>query len=122
MEFLGKALKNVATLGSKTLRTGAQLGQKAVDGARRGIDIVERTPVVGDLAALTPGFGTAKKVVDLAQRGVNVANQGAGVLESRTPSEALARSMNLGRTAIGARQRYRETGGGSKFLKGELER
>jgi len=79
-------------------------------------------PIVGDLVQAVPGFGTAKKAVDLAQRGVNVAGRGADLLESRTPSEAVARAMGLGREAMGVRQRFKTTGGGTKFLKGELER
>ena len=122
MDVIGKALRNVASLGSKALRGGAKLGQRAVDTARKGIDIVENIPVVGDLVQAVPGYGTAKKVVDLGQRAVNVAGRGADLMESRTPSEALSRAMGLGREAIGARQRYRTTGGGTKFLKSELER
>lgn len=122
MDFLGKALRNAARLGTKTLRGGATLGQKAVDVAKKGIDVVENIPVVGDLVQLAPGYGTAKKAIDLAQRGVNVAGRGADLLESKTPSEAVARAMGLGREAMGARQRYKTTGGGTKFLKGELER
>lgn len=122
MDFIGKALRNVANVGAKTLRTGQAIGQKAVDTAKKGIDVVERIPVVGDAVQLVPGYGTAKKAVDLAQRGVNVAGRGAELLESRTPSEAVSRAMGLGREALGVRQRYKETGGGTRFLKSELER
>lgn len=122
MDVIGKALRNVATLGAKTLRGGARLGQKAVDVAKKGIDVVENIPVVGDLVQAVPMYGTAKKAVDLAQRGVNVAGRGADLLESKTPSEAVSRAMGLGREALGVRQRYKTTGGGTKFLKGELER
>tara|TARA_R100000951_G_scaffold115237_1_gene122666 strand:+ start:41 stop:409 length:369 start_codon:yes stop_codon:yes gene_type:complete len=122
MDFLGKALRNVANLGAKGLRTGQALGQKAVNTAKRGIDVVEGVPIVGDAIQLVPGYGTAKKAVDLAQRGVNVAGRGADLLESRTPSEAVSRAMGLGREAMGVRQRFKTTGGGTKFLKGELER
>ena len=95
---------------------------RSVNTARKGIDIVENIPIVGDAVQLVPGYGTAKKVVDLAQRGVNVAGRGADLLESRTPSEAASRALGLGREALGVRQRYKTTGGGTKFLKSELER
>ena len=107
MDFIGKALKNVARLGAKGLRTGAALGQRAVDKARRGVEFVENIPIVGDAVQLIPGFQVGKKALDLVQRGVNVADRGAGVLESRTPSEALSRSMGLGREAAGLKQRYK---------------
>ena len=106
MDFIGKALRNVARLGAKGLRTGAALGQKAVNTAKRGIEFVENIPIVGDAVQLIPGYQVGKKALDLAQRGVNVAGRGAGVLESRTPSEALSRSMGLGREAAGLKQRY----------------
>ncbi len=122
MDFLGKALRGFKGLGSKALRGVGTLGQKAVDVARKGISTVENIPIVGDAVQLVPGYGTAKKVVDLGQRAVNVAGRGADLMESKTPSEALSRAMGLGREAIGARQRYRTTGGGTKFLKSELER
>ncbi len=122
MDFLGKALKNVATLGAKTIRGGQALGQKAVSAANKAVNTVESIPVVGDAVQLVPGYGTAKKAVDLAQRGLNVAGRTADLLESQTPSQAAARALGLGREAMGVRQRYKTTGGGTKFLQSELER
>ena len=122
MDFIGKALKNVARLGAKTLRGGANLAQKAVDTAKRGVEFVENIPIVGDAVQLVPGYQVGKKALDLGQRVINVADRGAGVLESKTPSEALSRSLNLGREAAGISKRYKTTGGGTKFLKSELER
>jgi len=122
MDVLGRALKSVATLGAKGLRAGQTLGQKAVNVAKKGFDVVENIPIVGDAVQLVPGYGTAKKALDLSQRAVNVSGRGADLLESRTPSEAMSRAMGLGRDALGMRQRYKTTGGGTKFLKSELER
>lgn len=122
MDFLGKALKNFASLGAKTIRGGQALGQKALNVANKAVNTVENIPIIGDAVQLLPFYGTGKKALDLSQRGLNVAGRTADLLESKTPSEAAARALGLGREAMGVRQRYKTTGGGSKFLQSELER
>ena len=120
--ILGKLFKGVQALGTRAFRGGQKLGQRIVDVPKKAFDVIENIPIVGELAQAVPFYGTAKKGVDLAQRGVNVLGRTADLFSSNTPSEALARSMKLGREAVGARQRYKTTGGGTKFLQSELER
>lgn len=106
MDFLGKALNNLRVLGGKSLRGAATLGQKALNNINKGVSMVENVPVLGEAVQFLPGYGTGKKILDLSQRGLNMANQTAGVLESKTPSEAAARALGLGKTAMGARKQY----------------
>ena len=106
MDFLGKALNNLRVIGAKSIRGAATLGQKALNNVNKGVSMVENVPILSDAVELIPGYGTGKKLLDLSQRGLNMADQTAGVLESRTPSQAAARALGLGKTAMGARKQY----------------
>lgn len=128
--ILGKKLAGFGqSLGVKALRGISNLGSKVGSGLDRALSVankVESLPFIGSKVKMIPGYGTAKGLAETARDASKIAGSiaggGAGVLESKTPSEALAKAMGVAQMGKKSMPVMRELSSGAKFIKGAIEK
>ena len=93
MGWLGNLWNKAKSLGSKVARGVQHVGNKILSGAEKVVDVVEKVPVLRDIA--TPFTETAKAVIGAGRKVTDIAGRGADVLESKTAMGMLKGAMGL---------------------------
>lgn len=128
--ILGKKGGVAQALGIKALRGAESLGKKVSGGLDKALGVantIESIPYIGSKVKMIPGYSQAKGIAETARDASKIAGSiaggGAGVLESKTPSEAIAKAMGVAQ--MGRQQAMpvmKELSSGAKFIKGAIEK